>query len=200
MVKILKNIAIFFVALIFLSASTGVFLNFHHCELTGKTEVLTSIPDPVGCCSSHEESQNICGCGDNDCDYCYFTEENYVNNCQSDASTNEGRGSKPGHGDRNSEDHDNDEDSAPFKGDQIEVNGCCSDTPFYVNISDVFLKNSNNIEAGKHSQLIYISETNQLFSDILFPYFSERNDPSLHPPPFAYQGKHIVYLNRQLLL
>ncbi len=67
MIKALKNIAVGIFAILFLIVSTGAYINFHHCEITGDTEVMLTVPESENCCSSHSHNESSECKGNNEC-------------------------------------------------------------------------------------------------------------------------------------
>ncbi len=171
--KVIVNITVWFTGLIFMIASTGMFLNFHHCTLTDKTDVLFYLPDSHNCCSSHPE---------NECDlHCDHS----------------------GHGKHKVHSHNHlKTDDCNCAAVYLENTWCCSDNPLYISVSEYLPEKPQNPDFKKYLDSI-APENAHLRAHIYEYDNYLNKTPSLCtllPDGSICSGKQTVYLHRQLIL
>lgn len=171
MVNFLKNIVTHALIVLFLIVTTGLYINFHHCDLTGNTDVMLSVPESENCCSSHHEDET-CEC-DNE------------GHCEHQEHVPPGSGY---------------DENPPNKGVYLKNFFCCSDNLFFIYIPDDFIINSSFSNLFQINEISFFPGLHQLFENAII-YKSEINYClSPNPPPLILTGKEISYLNRQLIL
>ncbi len=170
MAKTLKNIAVIALTFLFLIVSSGFYINFHHCDITGDTEVMWDIPESENCCSSHQEDDNC------DCE----TRDGCNHNHNSSGTPEENK-------------------KMPANGEYFKNFHCCSDSLFYLSIPDNYLKNTVCNLQDEIFEITFFPAIYQIIFQTIIES-SQNHFLTSIPPPLFNSGKDIVYLNRQLIL